>query len=98
MDYLSQAGKENFSSQHCTYFALPSEFGISIHNDKNCPVLDNYDNKIVRISLNSFDLLLKGAGLSPRVLISLKYNDHIRDKKHVLKEQRNRYYGNPIKG
>ena len=27
MDYLFQAGNENFfSSQHCTYFALPSEF------------------------------------------------------------------------
>ena len=48
-----------FSSQHCTYFFLPSEFGVSIHNERNRLVLDNYGNKIVRISLNSFDLLLK---------------------------------------
>ena len=41
------------------YFVVPSEFWISIHNEGNRPVLDNYDNKIVRISLNSFNFLLK---------------------------------------
>ena len=40
-------------------FVLPSEFWISIHNERKRPVLDNNDNEVVRISLNSFDLLLK---------------------------------------
>ena len=60
MDYIFLIENGNFfSSQHCTYFFLHSEFGVSIHNERNRPVLDNYGNKIVRISLNSFDLLLK---------------------------------------
>ena len=41
------------------YFVVPSESWISIHDERNRPVLDNYDNKIVRISLNSFNFSLK---------------------------------------
>ena len=32
---------------------------ISIQNERNPPVLGDYDNKVVRISLNLFGLLLK---------------------------------------
>ena len=42
MDYLFPIGKENvFLSQHCTLFILPSEFWISILNDRNRPILDS---------------------------------------------------------
>ena len=42
MDYLFLIENGNFfSSQHCTYFVLPSEFGVSIHNERNRPVLVN---------------------------------------------------------
>ena len=68
-------GNENFfSSQHRTYFILSSEFRIFIHNNRNCPILDNYENKIIRISLNFFYLLLKGAGSSRKRLIYSKHN------------------------
>ena len=42
MDYLFPIGKENvFLSQHFTLFILPSEFWISILNDRNRPILDS---------------------------------------------------------
>ena len=54
-DYLFPIGNQNaFSSQHCTNFILPSEFRVSIHNGRNQPILDNYDNYF----------LLRGAVLS----------------------------------
>ena len=42
-------------------FCLSSEFWISIHNDRNCPILDNYDNETIRISFYYFYFWLKGA-------------------------------------
>ena len=58
--------RDRCSSMQCTIsfrkwkrFVHPSEFWISIHNERNLPVLDNYDNEVVRISMNSFNLLLK---------------------------------------
>ena len=75
IDNLFPIGNENvFSSQHRTYFILPSEFRIFIHNNRNCPILDNYENKITLISLNFFYHLLKGAGSSPKRLIYSKHN------------------------
>ena len=45
MNYLFPIGNENvFSSQHSTHFILHSEFRISIHNDRNRPILDNHEN------------------------------------------------------
>ena len=45
MNYLFPIGYENvFSSQYYTYFILPSEFWISIHNDKNYLILNSYGN------------------------------------------------------
>ena len=39
---------------------------------------------------------LREQSRSWRLLIYSKYNDHIRDKKHVLEEQKSRYDGNPM--
>ena len=36
-----------FSFQHCTHFNLPSEFWISIHNDRYCLILSNNENEII---------------------------------------------------
>ena len=86
-------------------FALLSTAYISFYllnfkflKERIRPVLDNYDNKIVRMSLDSFDLLLKVACCSPRLLIYLKHNNYIPGKKLVLGERKNGYYRNPIKG
>ena len=35
---------------------------------------------------------------SSRLLMYFKYNDHIQDKKLVLRKQKSRYDGNPING
>ena len=62
MDYLFPTESENvLLSQRCTYFILPSEFWISIHNVTNRPILDNYENEMIRISLYASRFLLKGA-------------------------------------
>ena len=49
------------------------------------------------ILLISWFINFKRAGLSPKLLIHLKQNNHIRDKKLVLKERKNWYYENLIK-
>ena len=41
---------------------------------------------------------LREQSRSWRLLIYFKYNNHIRDKKLVLGEQKSRYDGNPING
>ena len=62
IDYLFPIGNENvFSSQNCIHFILPSEFWSSFHNDKNRPVLNIYENEIIRISLYTSSFLLKKA-------------------------------------
>ena len=92
IDYLfpignKTIGNENVcSSQHCTHFILPSETWISIHNDRNCPIFDNYENGIIRNSLYTFHFLLKGADSCSRLLINFKYNNYIQDKKLVSEE------------
>ena len=76
MSYLLPIESENlFLSQHCTYVSLPSEFWISIHNNKNRPILDNFrylwkwNNPNQFLFLYSSHVLLKGAASSSRLLI-----------------------------
>ena len=78
MIHLLPIGNENlFSYRHCTHFFVPSEFQISIHNNKNGPILANYENEIIRISLYSSHFLVKGIASSSRFLIYFKYNNCI---------------------
>ena len=43
MDYFFPIGNEHLSSsQHYAHFILPFEFWISIYNNKNCPIWDNF--------------------------------------------------------
>ena len=85
MNYRFPAGNENvLLSQRWTNFILPSEFRISIHNDRNHPILSNYENKMIRISLYTSHFSLKGEALSSELLIYFKYNNHIQDRKLVL--------------
>ena len=86
LNFFPTANENVLPFQHCTSFILPSDFWLSIHNDRNCPILDNCDNKIIRISLYSFHFLR--AVLPPRLLIYFKYNNHIGGTKLVSKEQR----------
>ena len=70
IDDLFPIGNENvFSPKHCIHFILPSEFWISFHNDKNRPVLDIYENEIIRISLYTSYFLLKRTASSSRAEI-----------------------------
>lgn len=55
-------------------------------------------SSLIASPVNSYDFLLKGAGLSPKLLTYLKHNNHMQDKKPVLKEQKNEYYDNSVKG
>ena len=58
MDFLFLIENENLlSSQHCTHFILPSEFWIFIHNDRNRPILDIYENEIIRVRIIIFRIL-----------------------------------------
>ena len=78
---------------------LPSEFWISIHNVANCPILDKYENQMIRISLYTSHFLQKGAALSSGPLIYFKYNNHMQDRKIVLEESDEmRWDDNTIKG
>ena len=88
-------GKFFFSSQHCTQFILPSEFWISIHNDRYWPILDNYENEIVWISFHSSHFSLKWAVSTSKFPMYLKYNIYIQDKKIELEGQKNGCNGNP---
>ena len=88
MNYFFSIAIENLLlSQHWTHFILPSEFWVSIHNDENHPILINYGNEMIWISLYTSHFLLKGAALSSELLIHFKYNNYILDKKLVLEEQ-----------
>ena len=78
-----------------------SEFWIPIHNNRNRPILDNYvmDNETIPIRYCSFYFWLKPFQFrSSSLLIYFQYINRIRDKKHVLAEQKSRYDGNPING
>ena len=45
LNYLFPTENEHSLSFHqCAYFVKISEFSISIHNERNQPILDNYDN------------------------------------------------------
>ena len=95
MDCIFPIVNENlFSSQRSTYFILRSEFWISLHNDRNRPILDNCEDEIIKISLYSSHL--KGEAVPPRLLVCLKYNKYIHHKL-VLEKRKNRYHDNPIK-
>ena len=52
----------------CVYW-VPTEFWISIHNETKSPILDNYGNEIIPISLCFFHFLVKGAVSSSRLPI-----------------------------
>ena len=52
IDYLFPAKKTFFSPQYCKHLALPSEFRISSHNDRNCSILHSYKNRAIQISLS----------------------------------------------
>ena len=49
-----------FYSQYYIHFILLSEFLHFTHNERNCPILDNYQVEIIGISLYSSCFLLKG--------------------------------------
>ena len=84
MNYIFSIGNENvFLSQLWIHFILPSEFLISIHNDKNHPILNKYENEMIRISFYT----LKGAALSPDLLIYFKCNNHTQDRTVILEKQ-----------
>ena len=52
MNYIFPFGNENvLLCQLWTHFTLTSEFWISIDNDRNHPILNNYENEMIRISL-----------------------------------------------
>ena len=79
---IKEIRNENvYSSQHCTHFILPSETWISIYNDRNCLIFDNYENGIIRNSLYTFHFLLKGATSRLRLLINFRYINYIQYKK-----------------
>ena len=82
--YVPTRNKNFFSSQRCTHFVLPSEFWISIYNDRNCPILDNSETETIRISLYFSHLLLKGEALSSRLLIFFRYDIHVQQKKLTM--------------
>ena len=52
---------------------LPSEFCISVHNDSNCPILDNYDKNKKDFESGSICIppifLLKASTLASSLLI-----------------------------
>ena len=86
---IKTIGNENiYSSQHCTHFILLSETWIVIYNDSNCPILENYENWIIRISLCTSHFLQKVATLCSRLLIKFKYNNYIRGKKPISAERK----------
>ena len=67
-------------------FIALSKFWNFIHNDRNCPILDKYDNKIIRFRLYYFHFLPKRRALSPRLPIYFKYNNHIHSKNLGLED------------
>ena len=75
-----------YTSQHWTNFILPSEFWVFIHNGRSHPILNNYENEMIQISLYTSHFLEKGAALALELLIYFKYNNHIQDRKLVLEE------------
>ena len=82
MDYLFPIENENvLLSKRCTHFILPSELWISFHNVAYCPILDKYENQMIRISLHTSHFLQKRAASSSEPLIYFKYNNHIQDRK-----------------
>ena len=64
----------------------------------NRQLLSKMLSSLIASPVSSYDFLLKGAGLSPKLLTYLKHNNHMQDKKPVLKEQKNEYYDNSVKG
>ena len=70
----------------CYIFIALSKFWNFIPNDRNCPILDKYDNKIIRFRLYYFHLLPKRGALSPRLPIYFKYNNHIHSKNLGLED------------
>ena len=86
IDYPFPVGNKN-DILFSTLFILPFETLISIYNDRNCPILDNHENGIIRISLHTSHFIPKGANSCSRLLINFKYNNYIQDKKPVLAER-----------
>ena len=81
---IKTIGHENiYSSQHCIHFILPTETWNFIHNYRSCPILDDYKNGIIGISLSISHFLPKGATSCSRLLINFKYNNYIQDKKPI---------------
>ena len=60
-------------------------------------ILDNYEQEIIRISLYTSLFLLKVAASSSRVLIYIKYNNHIQVMELLLEERKNGCDMKPIK-
>ena len=47
IDYLFPIGNKN----DWKWKYIPSEPSVSIYDDKNCPILDNYEKGVIRVSL-----------------------------------------------
>ena len=56
-------------------------------NENVHPILNNYENEMIRISLHTSHFSLKGAALSSELLIYFKYNNHIQDRKLALEKR-----------
>ena len=81
MEYLFPIENENvLLSKRCTHFILPSELWISFHNVAYCPILDKYENQMIRISLHTFHFLQMGAASSSELLIYSVSNTIITSK------------------
>ena len=52
------------------------------------PILDNYENRIIRMSLHTSHFLPKEETSCSRLLINFKYNNYIQDKKPIWTERK----------
>ena len=72
---------------HISFYLLKLEFPF-IMTEIVGPILDNYENGIIRMSLHTSHFLPKEATSCSRLLINFKYNNYIQDKKPIWTERK----------
>ena len=99
MDYLFPIENENaLLSQRCTHFILPSEFWICIHNVANCPILDKYENQMIRISFYTSHFFAKESSVFFRASNLFQIQQSHSRYKTCIRGTKYRSDDNPIKG
>ena len=88
IDYLFPIGNKNDWKWKYILFSTLHTFHSTLWNDRNCPILDHYENRIIPISFYTSHFLPKGATSCSRLLINFKYNNYIQGKKPILAERK----------